>query len=180
MLSAVSLCKANVSEKLRAYFIVRSYLKEAEAIVKTLQGLNYEADSARQNIRDISINPEYPMDPWVEVNHCTDNLRKCISELNVDIDAHERAIENRGFFEKVGDGISDVWKGTMAKLSAIKNKDFDEKAREMADITHTGTGKSTFVKSKGSTLEYRNLVERDQLWVGRIEVLMKKYGFKSD
>ena len=170
-----------MSEKLRAYFIVRSYLKEAEAIVKTLQGLNYEADSARQNIRDVAMNPEYPMDPWVEVNRCTDNLRKCISELNVDIDAHRKKIDDRGFFEKVGDGVKDVWTGTTTKVSAWWNdEDYEEKAMEMADMTHTGTGKSTFVKKKGTTLKYRNLVERDQLWIGEIEELLKKYSFKSD
>ena len=165
---------------MRAYFIVRSYLEEAKAIVKELKGLKYEADSARQNIRDISMDSEYPMDPWVVVNRCTDNLRKCISELNVDIEAHRKAIEDRGFFDKVGDGISDVWTGTKAKISAMKNKNYKEKAREMADMTHTGTGKSTFVKKKGTTLKYRNLVERDQLWIGEIEELLKKYGFKSE
>ena len=149
--------------------------------MKTLQGLNYEADSARQNIRDVAMNPEYPMDPWVEVNHCTDNLRKCISELNVDIDAHRKAINRRGFFEKVGDGVKDVWTGTTTKVSAWWNdEDYEEKAMEMADMTHTGPGKSTFVKKKGTTLKYRNLVERDQLWIGEIEELLKKYSFKSD
>lgn len=159
---------------------MRSYLEEAKAIVKELKGLKYEADSARQNIRDISMDSEYPMDPWVEVNRCTDNLRKCISELNVDIEAHRKAIGDRGFFEKIGDGIKDGYIGTKAKISAMKNKNYEEKAMEMADKTHTGTGKSTFVKKKGTTLKYRNLVERDQLLIGRIEELMKKYGIKSE
>ena len=160
---------------------MRSYLKEAEAIVKELKGLKYEADSARQNIRDISMNSEYPMDPWVVVNRCTDNLRKCISELNVDIEAHRKAIKDRGFFDKVGDGISDVWTGTTTKIGAWwNNEDRTKKAMEMADVTHTGTGKSTFVKKKGTTLKYRNLVERDQLWIGEIEELLKKYGIKSE
>ena len=72
-----------------------------------------------------------------------------------------------------------MWEGGKAKGRVLfKKADPKEEARKMANMTHTGKGKYNLVRGfggKNSELEYGNLVERDELFIKKANVLMNKY-----
>lgn len=172
-----------MSSTLRAFFIVGAYIEEAKQMISHLQSLDYESYSAGKEIREQTLNPAPLMNPWEEVNQCTTNLRNCIRNLTLDIEAHKDAIRNRSDFEKVKDWCKDMGHGIGSGIKVVFGADANAEARRMADMTHTGRGKFNTIMGLGrgsrTDEDYGNLVERDEKLIKKVERLIDKYDPKE-
>lgn len=183
-----------MSSTLRAFFIVGAYIEEAKQMISHLQSLDYESFLARKEIKEQTINPASPMNPWEEVIQCTTNLKNCIKSLKLDIEAHKDAIRNRSGIEKFTDWCVDVGHGIGSGIKVVCGADANAEGRRMADKTHTGRGKFNTIKGLGkiktnmglgkiNTIitdeDYANLVERDEKLINKVERLIDKYDPKE-
>ena len=172
-----------MSSTLRAFFIVGAYIEEAKQMISHLQSLDYESYSAGKEIREQTLNPEPLMNTWEEVNQCTTNLRNCIRNLTLDIEAHKDAIRNQSKFEKAKDLCKDMRHGIGSGINVMFGADAKAEARKMADMTHTGRGKFITIMGLGrgskTDDDYANLVERDEKLIEKVERLIDKYDPKE-
>lgn len=172
-----------MSSTLRAFFIVGAYIEEAKQMISHLQSLDYESFLARKEIKEQTINPASPMNPWEEVIQCTTNLRNCIKSLRLDIEAHKDTIRNQNIVDKAKDLFNDVGHGIGSGIKVVFGADAKAEARKMADMTHTGRGKFNTIMGLGrgsrTDEDYGNLVERDEKLIGKVERLIDKYDPKE-
>lgn len=172
-----------MSSTLRAFFIVEAYIEEAKQMISHLQSLDYESFLARKEIKEQTINPASPMNPWEEVNQCTTNLRNCIKSLRLDIEAHKDTIRNQNIVDKAKDWCKDMGHGIGSGIKVVFGADAKAEARKMADMTHTGRGKFNTIMGLGrgsrTDEDYGNLVERDEKLIGKVERLIDKYDPKE-
>lgn len=172
-----------MSSTLRAFFIVGAYIEEAKQMISHLQSLDYESFLARKEIKEQTINPASPMNPWEEVIQCTTNLRNCIKSLRLDIEAHKDTIRNQNIVDKAKDWFNDVGHGIGSGIKVVFGADAKAEARKMADMTHTGRGKFNTIMGLGrgsrTDEDYGNLVERDEKLIGKVERLIDKYDPKE-
>lgn len=108
-----------MSSTLRAFFIVGAYIEEAKQMISHLQSLDYESFLARKEIKEQTINPASPMNPWEEVIQCTTNLRNCIKSLRLDIEADKDTIRNQSKYEKAKDWFNDVGHGIGSGIKVV-------------------------------------------------------------
>lgn len=152
-------------------------------MISHLQSLDYESFLARKEIKEQTINPASPMNPWEEVIQCTTNLRNCIKSLKLDIEAHKDAIRNQSKFEKAKDLCKDVGYGIGSGIKVVFGADAKAEARRMANKTHTGRGKFNTIMRLGegsrTDEDYANLVERDEKLIKKVEWLIGKYDPKE-
>ena len=148
-------------------------------MISHLQSLDYESFLARKEIKEQTINPASPMNPWEEVIQCTTNLKNCIKYLTLDIEAHKDMIRNQSKFEKVKDWCKDMGRGIGSGFNVVvRRADANAEARKMANMTHTGRGKFNTIMALGGSKtdeDYGNLVERDEKLIGKVERLIDKY-----
>ena len=172
-----------MSSTLRAFFIVGAYIEEAKQMISHLQSLDYESFLARKEIKEQTINPASPMNPWEEVIQCTTNLRNCIKSLRLDIEAHKDTIRNQNIVDKAKDLFNDVGHGIGSGIKVVFGADAKAEARKMADMTHTGRGKFNTIMGLGrgsrTDEDYGNLVERDEKLIKKVERLIDKYDPKE-
>lgn len=173
-----------MSSTLRAFFIVGAYIEEAKQMISHLQSLDYASYSAGKEIREQTLNPAPLMNPWEEVNQCTTNLRNCIRNLTLDIEAHKDIIRKQNIVDKVVDLVKDVDHALRSRMNVVVfGADVRAEARKMADMTHTGRGKFNYVMGLGGGSktddDYENLVERDEKLIKKVERLIRKYDPKE-
>lgn len=167
-----------MSKTLRAFFIVSAYIDEASALIKRLQGLDYASYMCSQELKEQSLSPASMMNPWEEVSHCTEKLKNCVKALKMDIESHQDTIRNMTKIEKFKDFCNDVAEGGIAKVKVFFGADADAEARRMANMTHTGRGKFTYVKGSSNqdgNEDYANLVERDRILINKANRLIDAY-----
>ena len=152
-------------------------------MISHLQSLDYASYSAGKEIREQTLNPAPLMNPWEEVNHCTTNLRNCIRNLTLDIEAHKDIIRKQNIVDKVVDLVKDVNHALRSRSNVVMfGADAKAEARKMADMTHTGRGKFNFVMGPSRSKtddDYANLVERDEKLIEKVERLIDKYDPKE-